>query len=408
MPRASVKLVLRESKARADGTTPIYLRVTANRKSRYSATGIYVSPKEWNPNKQEVRASHDIAPTLNDRLQRLLNEARTAALDTPSAAAVKAALDGTGGSLTGYFERFIEGLDASGQYWEWKKYRVTLGKLRAALGNELGWNEVDRAALVKFERYLRQKRKNGPNTIRKEMTRLRRIFKQAIRDGEIRPAQDPFLVYEKPKGQRVERRKLSLDEVQRLAGLSAADGLTPGSFDEVTRDAFVFAFYAGGMRFSDVCRLKASEIVDGRANYRMLKTGTPMSVPLPAPALRIAERYVESARGRGGFLFPFLKRGEDKDAVHLRRRIGSKNVQANTALKRLAKKAGIKAEGLSTHVARHSFADYARRQSGDLYAISKSLGHGNLQTTEAYLRSFDRDSVDKLSYQLWQSPDTTP
>lgn len=177
MPRASGRLVLRESKARTDGTAPIYLRITAHRKSRYSATGIYVHPRGWNPNKQEVRASHDIAPALNERLQKLLNEARTAALETPSAAAVKAALDGAGGSLTSYSGRFIEGLDASGQYWEWKKYRVTLGKLRAALGNELGWNEVDRAALVKFERYLRQKRANGPNTIRKEMTRLRRIFK---------------------------------------------------------------------------------------------------------------------------------------------------------------------------------------------------------------------------------------
>ena len=168
------------------------------------------------------------------------------------------------------------------------------------------------------------------------------------------------------------------------------------------RDAFVFAFYGGGMRFSDVCRLKATEILDGRANYRMMKTGTPMSVPLPPPALRIAEKYAVGAAARGGFLFPFLKQGEDEDGVHLRRRIGSRNVQANTALKRMAKKAGVEPEGLSTHVARHSFADYARRQSGDLYAISKSLGHGNLQTTETYLRSFDRDAVDSLAEQIWQ------
>ena len=406
MSRASVKLVLRKSKVRTDGAAPIYLRVTADRKSRYTATGIFVRPKDWNATRQQVRASHDIAPALNDRLQKLLNEAQVLALDTPSASAVKAALDGNGGSLTGYFERFIEGLDASGQYWEWKKYRVTLGKLRAALSNELTWGEVDRAALVKFERYLRQKRKNGPNTIRKELTRLRRVFKQAIRDGEIKPAQDPFLVYEKPKGQRVERRKLSLDEIQKLAALSAEDGLTPGSFDEVTRDAFVFAFYAGGMRFSDVCLLKVSDILDGRANYRMMKTSTPMSVPLPEPAIQIAEKYARGAAKQGGFLFPFLKAGEDKDGVNLRRRIGSRNVQANTALKRLANKAGIKQEGLSTHVARHSFADYARRASGDLYAISKALGHGNLQTTETYLRSFDRDAVDKLGKAIWNQQRT--
>ena len=63
--------------------------------------------------------------------------------------------------------------------------------------------------------------------------------------------------------------------------------------------------------------------------------------------------------------------------------------------------ADIEHEGLSTHVARHSFADYARQRTGDLYAISKSLGHGNLQTTQTYLKSFDRDAVDKLADELW-------
>ena len=111
------------------------------------------------------------------------------------------------------------------------------------------------------------------------------------------------------------------------------------------RDAFVFAFYAGGMRFSDVCRLKASDVVEGRANYRMMKTGTPMSVPLPRPALAIAEKYAGSAKTRGGFLFPFLKEGDDKDGVTLRRRIGSRNAQANTALKRMAKRRGSSQRG---------------------------------------------------------------
>lgn len=63
--------------------------------------------------------------------------------------------------------------------------------------------------------------------------------------------------------------------------------------------------------------------------------------------------------------------------------------------------AGIESKGLSFHVARHSFADFARRQSGDLYAVSKALGHTSLQVTQNYLRSFDKDAVDKLAKSLW-------
>ena len=67
-----------------------------------------------------------------------------------------------------------------------------------------------------------------------------------------------------------------------------------------------------------------------------------------------------------------------------------------------AERAGLNdADSISMHISRHSFADYARIKSGNLYAISKTLGHSSLQITEAYLKSFDQDAVDQLADQLW-------
>jgi len=100
MTTASVKLLLRKDKSKADGTAPVWLRITANRKSRYVSTGVYLEPKYWNKTKQRVRASHPIAPALNARLQDLLHEAGRQALDAPSALAVKTSLSGAGGTLT--------------------------------------------------------------------------------------------------------------------------------------------------------------------------------------------------------------------------------------------------------------------------------------------------------------------
>ena len=399
----SVKLYQKASKARADGTAPVYVRVIANRKTRLVSTGVYVEPKHWNANRQRVRSSHDLAVALNARLRQDLHDAQEAALGASSAAVVKAALDGPGGSLTGYMERFVDRLRARGDraHWEVKKYSTTLAKVRGALGADVPWAEVDRDALATFERYCRETKKNNPNTVAKELTRLRRVYKEAVRDGVIEPADDPFLVYQKPRGQRVERRKLPLADVEKLAALGPEDGVADGSVEAVARDAFVFSFYAGGMRFGDVARLKASEVRAGRADYRMLKTGTVMSVPLPPPAVAIVGWYAGGADGRGGYLFPLLRDGDERDGVHLRKRISSRNAQVNAALKRLAEKAELKPDGLSFHVARHSFADYARTKSGDLYAISKALGHGNLQTTETYLKSFDRDAVDRMAADLW-------
>ncbi|GAB5518818.1 MAG: hypothetical protein RhofKO_10690 [Rhodothermales bacterium] len=132
----------------------------------------------------------------------------------------------------------------------------------------------------------------------------------------------------------------------------------------------------------------------------MNKTGARISNPLPPQALAMAERYAES-KTDADFLFPHLKTGEDMDANVLRRRISSRNALTNKYLKMVAQRAGLEPDGFSMHVARHSFADYARTKSPNLYAISKTLGHANLKITETYLRSFDQQAVDALGAELW-------
>lgn len=403
MANTSVKLYLKASKSRVDGTAPVYVRLISDRKSSLISTGVYVEPKFWNADRGRVRASHDVADALNNRLQRKLNEVRVAAMDAPSARRAKAAVDGPKGSMSAYLERYVAALKAKGDraFWEARKFGVLAGKVRDALGADLSWGGLDREALTIFERHLRDVCGNNANTTRKELSRLRRVVREAVRDREIAPGDDPFLVFRMPRKEPVDRRRLKLEEVEAIAALGPADGLVPGSFDEVTRDAFVFAFYASGMRFGDACRLRASDVRGGRVEYRTLKTQRPMSTPLPPAALAIASRYSEAAGERGGFLFPLLKPGDEADGVRLRRRINSRNSQANTALKRIGAKAGVDVTGLSFHVSRHSFADHARRASGDVYTISKALGHSDLKVTAGYLSSFDRDALDDLNASIW-------
>ena len=124
----------------------------------------------------------------------------------------------------------------------------------------------------------------------------------------------------------------------------------------------------------------------------MLKTGSPVSIPIPEDARAILRPYLDR---KVAYVFPLLSEGDERDSVRLRRRISSRNVVINRNLKTVAEMAGIKPDGLSMHVARHSFADYARQKSGNLFAISKALGHRDLTTTQQYLKSFDREAVDR-------------
>lgn len=58
-------------------------------------------------------------------------------------------------------------------------------------------------------------------------------------------------------------------------------------------------------------------------------------------------------------------------------------------MRRYAKLTGLP---LTAHVLRHTFATIALRNSGNLYSVSKALGHAQLQQTMVYLRGDPRDS----------------
>jgi len=55
---------------------------------------------------------------------------------------------------------------------------------------------------------------------------------------------------------------------------------------------------------------------------------------------------------------------------------------------------------LTTYAARHSFATVLKRSGAPMELISESLGHKSLQTTEAYLDSFEDNTRRKFMENL--------
>jgi integrase len=107
--------------------------------------------------------------------------------------------------------------------------------------------------------------------------------------------------------------------------------------------------------------------------------------------LAILEKYT----GRNdSFIFPFLSdRFDYSDPMFKHNQIGAKTALINKYLKDIATKAEI-SKNITTHTARHSFADIARQKTDNIYNLSKTLGHSSIKVTEAYLASFDQQAVD--------------
>lgn len=66
----------------------------------------------------------------------------------------------------------------------------------------------------------------------------------------------------------------------------------------------------------------------------------------------------------------------------------------------LCKKIGVTGVRIHPHGFRHYFAVQFLRRGGDLYRLSKILGHKNIQTTQIYLRSMGIDALQEIHQQI--------
>src|SRR5262249_59172915 len=60
----------------------------------------------------------------------------------------------------------------------------------------------------------------------------------------------------------------------------------------------------------------------------------------------------------------------------------------NQLLERIGKAAGIQGVRLSPHTFRHTFARGWLENGGEIFKLSRVLGHSEMQTTQIYLRDF--------------------
>ena len=161
---------------------------------------------------------------------------------------------------------------------------------------------------------------------------------------------------------------------------------------------FLFSFYSAGMRYSDVCGLKWSNISGNDIVYTMSKSrdrsGGKRTVPLNQKSKDILDKY----KGNDDFyIFPPLYKCEGFSTYEIERKLHQNNAKINRALRSLGKKIGLNFN-LSMHIAKHTFADYAVKNGVGILILSKLLGHTNLSTTQSYLKDFyNKEESDTLN-----------
>lgn len=195
----------------------------------------------------------------------------------------------------------------------------------------------------------------------------------AVRSGIIQ--KNPLQLVEKdykpqpPESQRV---YLTIDEVKRLIETECKK--------PIYKKAFLFSCFCG-LRVSDVARLKWSDIntQNGqmKADIRQKKTDEPLYLPLSENAVKWLPERMDGGEGE-----PIFK---SVSVAH-----------ASTIVKDWARAAGI-TKNVTFHTARHTFATMLLTKGGDLFTVSKLLGHKDISTTQVYAKIVDQKKNDTVN-----------
>lgn len=269
-------------------------------------------------------------------------------------------------------------------------YNTALRSFLAYAGADAAFNSLDSRSVEGYERWLRD---NGValNTISCYMRSLRAIYTEIMEQMKISGNEDPFKKAFRGNT-RTQKRSVSTEDIIKIREL----WLQRGTFEELTRNVFLFCFYAMGMPFVDAAHLKHSQISGNIICYGRRKTGQPVRVAIEPVMWDIINRYRVDGRER---IFPLLP---DNDGEETEQEYRIMLSRYNRKLKRIAKKAGIKSN-ITSYVVRHTWASAAYDSNIDLPIISKALGHTNTETTLIYIREIDDQKLHEANKMLLNS-----
>lgn len=407
---ATFKFYLREDRPNSKGECPIVLKITYNRKRKYSSTGLRIKPRHWHEDNQRVRRSHRQYVKLNDTLDIIEEEAKGAYRDlrvqqTVSADGIKRRIENS--STDNFFElaKEYQREIKPKSFYTWKQNRVAINKVKKFHGSEdLPLNYIDRSFLTKLIAFMEgPKYKNKASTIHKNFGAIRAILDRAVINKLIKhnpmDAKDFSLPPVKPPKPKV---KLSLDEISAIENLELEKNTNLWH----ARNAFMLAYYFCGMRVGDLTMLKWKNVTDNRLTYSMNKTNAPINVKIPEKAQKLLDLYRDDDASKNAYILPFLSDisvNASSEDEQVKKRIQSANALINgqksdgktTGLKLIAEKAKID-KNISMHVARHSFAQYAVEVKNiPIYRLMVLLGHKSINTTMQYLKRINVKVADE-------------
>jgi integrase len=400
---AVIGLILETRQPKKDGTCPVKIRATFDRKQRYYNAGMDLTPDDWekvmsiNPRGKykDLRIMLDTAYADADRIAKDLKgrfsfERFSSLLFGPSR---------DESNFYALFESYVQKLQTEGRATTASSYNCALTSFKR-FRPSLNLAEITPDLLSEYEKWMTTSG-NSKTTTGIYTRSLRTVLNLAVDKGLIKQSDYPFgkNKYSPPTGRNV-KKALTLSDVQLIYDYDAIEE----SPESKARDLWLFSYLCAGMNFKDIARLTFRNIHKDRIVFLRAKTERshraqpqPITIVLTDETRDIIKRWGNKSRMPDDYVFPVLRSGmtplQEMNTIHQFIKT------SNKYLSRIGQAIGLENQ-LTTYVARHTYATVLKRSGAPIEFISESLGHSSLKTTENYLDSFEDAAKAQYNEQL--------
>lgn len=263
-------------------------------------------------------------------------------------------------------------------------YRSTRSSLAKYVYNvDIDMEKVDYRFVQGYIEFLTQQGIRA-NTVCYYLRNLRTLYNQAIVDGLCTDKEYPFVKVSTRPAKTV-KRAISREDMEAIANLSLE-----GNYKmELSRDLYLFSFYAQGMSFVDVVFLKKGNIVGETIIYNRHKSKQLIQIVITPQMNQLMKKYA----GNGEYIFPIIDVNNPQSVYH-QYRLALTNI--NRHLQKIELSLGIQ-KRITTYTARHTWATLAHDYGAPISVISAGLGHTSEEMTRVYLKELDSKVLNQVN-----------
>lgn len=382
------KLYLDTRTQKKDGTFPVKIYISNNRKVSFISTGFSSKIENWK-NDHFV----DFEPNYrakNVRLREIINKVEKTIFDIEEKGEllsinnyrlieiIKKKLSGKNDNMN-FVDCLNEFIGTKTKQGTISVYRHTLFKI-IEFDQFATFNSITKEWLIKFENWL-LKSGNKINTISIHLRNIRSVFNYAI-DNEYTSVY-PFRRYKIKKEETI-KRSLSVEELRELINFEVEE------YQKRYRDIFMLMFYLLGINAVDLFNLPP--LKGNKITYHRAKTNRLYEIKVEPEAMKIINKY----KGNKYMLNVLDEYKNYKDFLH-RMNIGLQKIGEIERKGRGGKKIiESKFPKLTTYWTRHTWATIAASLDIPKETIAAALGHSSNSVTDIYIK-FDKSKIDEAN-----------